>query len=336
MTMLSLGDAAYHFQLSRQNLGLKQGLDAAMSEVTTGQVTDMGARLSGDFSALAAVEHSLKTLGSYQTATSEVGLRADTMQAALETLAGTMRDLQPALLLAASQPQSALVDTAAVDAQAKLEQAIAALNASAGGQSLFSGAATDTTPMTDAATLMAALQAEVAGASSPADILTALDTWFDTPGGGFDTLAYAGADTGGGPVRVAEGQTVTLDITAADPALREVIKGLAAAALLENGDLLSGDAEARASLAAQAGEALLSADAGLVTLQARLGAAQERIETLTAKHAAQSSALELAKFQLVGVDPYDAATRLEALQAQLETLYTVTARISRLNLADFL
>jgi flagellar hook-associated protein 3 FlgL len=36
------------------------------------------------------------------------------------------------------------------------------------------------------------------------------------------------------------------------------------------------------------------------------------------------------------VDPYEAATKLEAAQSQLEALYTVTARLSRLNLVDFL
>ncbi len=46
--------------------------------------------------------------------------------------------------------------------------------------------------------------------------------------------------------------------------------------------------------------------------------------------------MEIARTELIGADPYDTATEMEAVQGQLETLYTVTARLSRLSLADFL
>jgi flagellar hook-associated protein 3 FlgL len=46
--------------------------------------------------------------------------------------------------------------------------------------------------------------------------------------------------------------------------------------------------------------------------------------------------LEIARADLVAIDPFEAATRMEAAQTQLETLYSVTARLSRLSLVDFL
>ena len=44
----------------------------------------------------------------------------------------------------------------------------------------------------------------------------------------------------------------------------------------------------------------------------------------------------MARGGMVGVDGYDTATALQETQARLETLYTLTARLSRLKLADYL
>ena len=57
---------------------------------------------------------------------------------------------------------------------------------------------------------------------------------------------------------------------------------------------------------------------------------------LTIRAAAEATALGLAREALIGADPYEAAAALEAAETQLETLYTLTARISRLSLVNFL
>ena len=45
---------------------------------------------------------------------------------------------------------------------------------------------------------------------------------------------------------------------------------------------------------------------------------------------------EIARLGIVSMDPYDAATALTEAESQLDTLYTVTARLSRLSLANYL
>ena len=40
--------------------------------------------------------------------------------------------------------------------------------------------------------------------------------------------------------------------------------------------------------------------------------------------------------EIVAADPFDAATGLQAAEAQLEALYTLTARLSRLSLTEYL
>jgi flagellar hook-associated protein 3 FlgL len=72
------------------------------------------------------------------------------------------------------------------------------------------------------------------------------------------------------------------------------------------------------------------------SLQGRLGLTQARIDQAQTRNTAEQSMLEIARADLVAIDPFEAATRMEAAQTQLETLYSVTARLSRLSLVDFL
>jgi len=315
---------------------LKQALQTTGQEITTGVSADLTERLSGDFGPLSAIERSLTAIESYNVATSEAKLTANAMQLALTNLSGTMSGLDSSLVLAGTEPQSTLIDAAGHDAYSKFEQAVSALNSSIAGRSLFAGAQTDLAPLISGPDILAAVEAAVAGETTAQGIADAVNAWFTDPSGDYEVLAYQGATQGAGPVRLAEGQSLSLDITALDPAVREALAGLATGALLANRTTLGGDVDARSDLAEIAGIALLSAEGGLATLQAELGVAQERIELIETENATHASVLELARSDLIGVDPYHAATRLEALQAQLETLYTLTARVSRLSLADYL
>lgn len=336
MTPITLGDLAQSFQLRGQNTTLKTQLGTLAQELSTGVAADLGKRVSGDFVPLSSIERSLSTLSAYKTAGAEAALMTNAMQASLESLSGVASDLSPNLLLAGNSVGDTLVTTTGVDAQSKLEQAVAALNTTVAGRALFAGADTDQTALAPANDIIAGLKAATAGQTTADGVMAAAQAWFDTPGGGFESLIYGGSDTPAGPVRLAEGQSLTLDVSAADPALRDMLRGLATAALLADPTVLAGDEAGRAALAKKAGEHLLTAEGPLSTLRAEIGGAQNRIETIQAENASHASMLELARSELIGADPYETATELEAVQGQLETLYTVTARLSRLNLADFL
>jgi len=336
MNQIAIGDLAQSFQLRTQNALLKRQLTTLAQELATGQKADPGAHLSGDFVPLASIERSLATLSSYRIALSEAAFTTDAMQASLSQLGDAGGALAEGLLLSATAPEKHTLTGRGVEARGRLEQAISALNTSAGGRALFSGAAVDRPALVPADQIIAALQAVVAGETTAEGVSSAVADWFDAPGGGFATLGYTGADTPAGPVRVAEGQSLTLDVTAADPAVREVLKGLATAALLEDEELLAGNVANRAALAQRAGEQLITAEAPLAGLRAEIGVAQNRIETIRVENGAETAMLELARGELIGADPYDTATELEAVQGQLETLYTITARMARLSLVDFL
>jgi flagellar hook-associated protein 3 FlgL len=75
---------------------------------------------------------------------------------------------------------------------------------------------------------------------------------------------------------------------------------------------------------------------GLGEIQARIGQAQKSMEIANNKMESRSSLLESAIARTEGVDPYDAVTRLNSLSNQLEASYSVTSRISKLSLMNYI
>ena len=81
---------------------------------------------------------------------------------------------------------------------------------------------------------------------------------------------------------------------------------------------------------------MLTSDKGLAEIRAMVGGFEGQIEGARARNGAEISALQIARSEIVRVDPYEAATELQAVETQLESLYAITARLSRLSLVDYL
>lgn len=335
MTFLSIGDLAQNFSLRSQNAEIKARLQRLGQELGSGETADPATRFRGDLRPVAAIERSLVLMDAYDLAASEAVIAGDAMQTALAQLTDAAQTAGSQLIQTASLPNTTLSTAAGNEARQWLEQTVSALNTRVGGRTLFAGAATDGPALAGAGELLAALEAEVAGLTTAEDVVAAVDDWF-ARSDGFETVAYLGADHPTGAVRVTEGRTVNLDTTASDPEIRDLLKALATGALLSDANVLSGNHAARSELSRAAGEALLSAESRVTDLRAGLGSVQARIETIQTENAASRNALELARSDLLSVDPYETATEFQAVEGQLETFYAVTARLSRLSLADYL
>jgi len=85
-----------------------------------------------------------------------------------------------------------------------------------------------------------------------------------------------------------------------------------------------------------AGEALIAGAGNLVQLRASVGSAEARVEEASARLSARETALEIARNDMSAADPYETASNLQEVQLQLETHYTLTARLSRLSLTEYL
>lgn len=337
MNYLSVGDMAQAFQMRRHNVTLQEHLSRLGEELTTGVRSDLAEAVSGDFRVLAGLDRSLATLKAYETSTDEAALLAQTVQTALENAQTLVTDLAPGLLSAATTGTPTQVDITAGEARQKLEAVVSALNSRVADQYILSGTATDRKPVAGADALLAALGAATAGQTSASGVAAAVSAWFDAPpgGGGYLDTVYGGASAPLAPIAIGPGETTTLDLTAADPAIRDLLEGLALGALVAD-NILPGDQAGRAFLIRTSGEALVASGTAMATVRARIGTAEAHIADAAARNAAEASALGIARTGLVAADPFDTASALQAVQTQIETLYTLTARLSRLSLTDYL
>ncbi len=208
-------------------------------------------------------------------------------------------------------------------------------NGQVAGRSLFGGVATDISPLADPDTMLADLRALTATETTAAGVIAKLDTWFGA-GGGFETVGYVGSTTDIEPFRVAEGTDVRAGVRADDPTIREMLKGLALAALTDPSGPLTGNETERFALARKAGEVLTTNQPAYAATQALVGSAEAAIERAESQNIAEETALTVTRNEIVSVDPYQNAIQMQEIEVQLETLYAMTSRLSRLSLVDYL
>ncbi len=334
MTITNLGDLSSAFALRQRNVALRESIDRLTTELASGQVADTRNVLAGNYSTLTDIERRTSLLEGYGVATTEAKLFAGASQQALGLLQDFGSDLSGSLLTAGTSAIGVTGSDTASQAKSTLAGMIGVINTASAGRFLFSGTATDQAPLPDVETVLSAVRTAITGATSPDDVLATADAWFNDPAG-FEALVYRGSANGLEPFTISANESVELDIRAVDPKLLEVIKLTAVSALADDG-VLGYDVQTQSELFSKTGEALLVAQDNVVSLRAEVGFVESRIEGIAARNAAEVTSMEFAKAGLLAIDPYEAATQLEEVQFQLQSLYSVTVRMSQLSLANFL
>lgn len=336
MSPTSIGDLAQTLQLRRDNARLNADMSRLANELSSGRVQDIAVHLGGDFHQLTGIERGLTRLDSFATVKGEARLEITTRQSAVDTIRTLGQGVSGALILVAEDFDPTLVNNAARDAATRFESVLNILNTEVGGRSVFSGTATNSPAVADSETILAAIEAEIllAGAVTADDVQAVVEAWFG-PGGGFETTGYLGAATPVQPFALSDTETLSAAPKADDLRIRHGLSGFAMAALVDRGALSTVPGE-RAALVRTAGETLLNSDRSLIDLQAEIGEDEARVERAGAEVAAESQALEIARSELIGVDPFEAAIQLEAVETQLRSLYALTAKLQRLSLTEYL
>lgn len=335
MSWHSLGSLALPYQLQRQGVFLRTEISRLGVELTTGQTATPQRHLRGDTGPLAAIETRLSRIDAYQQNARLVATRVDASQTALGQLATLRNDTASRMLTVATAGISdEALSGAGRSAKAALNDAVSALSLRVSGQAVFSGAANTTSPLPDADAIIGAIMPLVSGLSSAQSVASTVEAAFNDPGGLFEATLYQGADAVSGAILGDGGQSVTQP-TAADPAIRSLLSGLVLGALAAESSMAL-PVDQRRALVQSSATALVENSDALTGLQADTGDAQASVEAWLLQVSTERDALHNARNTLIGVDPYEAATRLEEARAQLETLYTVTARTSRLSLTGYL
>jgi len=335
MALHSIGDLAQSFVLRRQGTQLAGQLDRLTREVSTGRATDTAKHLSGNLQPLADIERALTLAEAHRGVARIAAVDAEVMQTALGRVEESGGALAEAALTASAASGAMQPGVLAGAGRAALSTMIGALNVSSAGRALFGGDLSDRAPLAGVDTLLQELHTVLAAAPDATAMRDALDIFFDTPGGGFATAVYRGGQASAATHALGAGETVSLRIRGDDAALRDQIKQAAMLSLLGDPALALGH-EDRAALARDMGAGLLAGQDGVTRLRAQLGFAEERIAQAQARIDAETTSLGIARNDLLSVDIFESATALEQAQTQLETLYTVTSRTARLNLASFL
>ncbi|MBJ6371820.1 flagellin [Sedimentitalea arenosa] len=334
MNMTSIGDLAQTLMLRSRSAELKQTVATLSNELSTGRVSDAASRVGNDFGYLSDIDRNLTRLEGFTVAASEARLFTDAAQVSLETIQNDASRLSSAMISVNPSTLSAVGQNLGTQARDTLGLTIGALNSSAGGRSLFAGVATDRAPLASVDTMMSELKTLVAGMTDAGDVRTAVDDWFSDPSG-FKAVMYGGADDTLAPFQIGPGQEVGFSLKADDAEFRNIMSGMALAALA--GDASLGfDTGLQAELFRHSAGSLTAGQDGLTAVRADLGFAEARIEDSIARNESARTGLEYARNALLEADPFETATRLEQAQFQLETLYTVTVRSSKLSLLNFM
>ncbi len=333
MTSMSYGDLAHSYLLRRQNVTTKAEMQLLQDEVVTGQSRDITARVRGDVVPITGLDASLSRLEGYQTLAREQLLVMGAMQTALDTVHELSSNLAEFLVGVSTGVSETRISAAATTARSNLETVVSALNTRFGDRSIFAGTATSSPAVASASTLLDGAELAVAGYTSGADIEAALAAWFDSPTGFAATIYQGGAPLA--PVTVAAGEQAHMDITALDPAIKVTLKGITMAALLDRG-LMAGQTNVRQDIANRAGLSLMQTNTDRAYLTGQLGAVEAQVQSAAARNSAEATSLKIVRNEITTVDPYEAASKLQETQGQLEKIYTLTARMTRLSLMDYL
>lgn len=332
MIRISVGDASLTNILARQGADLRGQVQRAAQEVATGKHSDIGKVMRGDVAPLLAVDASLARLSAYKTNTTDAAFQTAAQQSAIGGLSQLASGISMTLIGARNYSTPAQIDTLAADAKGRLASSIGLMNTQASGRAVFSGVATDSVPLGSVDEMLTALQTAVTGATTADQVAAAVNGWFADPLG-FGTFYQGGDPLSAAPI--APGEAADVSVTAIDDTLRDTLAAFAMAALIDRG-ALAGNADERGRLAQQAGQQLVSTEDARTTLAARIGTVEAQIESARTRNAAEETSLGILRSDIGSVDPYEAATRLETVRAQLEALYLVTARVSRLSLTEYL
>ncbi|MDA9207800.1 flagellin [Octadecabacter sp.] len=335
MPFSTIGDLRQHLLTSQSNTRLKTELSTLVEELTTGEYSDLTAHLGSSQTALNGLDRQLALLEKYEQVNTQTSHMLSTMQSVLENVDTLRTGANETLLTIGGASSPSQMSNASDVALASFEATVSALNTRYGDRSLFGGTNIEDTPLADAEIMLTDLKASLAGLSTAVDISAAIDAWFDDAGGGFDTVGYQGDTTGFIEKPLDTNQNITVTARADDEALRETFKSFAKGIVATESSLNLSIEESR-DLQQESAIGLLNSAEMIASFQSSLGFVESRVEEAIARNTAEQTSFGIARNELVSADPFETVTRLESVQLQLETQYTLTARLSSLSLTEYL
>lgn len=323
---LGFPDVVRFNALSGPLTDIRRDLSQASTEFVTGRKQNLGRVLgaeAGDYNLVA------KALADTETAIDRLTLANNRLSA----IAIPLNQIRTQMTDYVVETEALLVDDNFVNstikpgAQAQIRQLITSLNSSYAGRSLFSGDNVETPSTVDSDAFFTIVDTALAGATDAASLDTAITAFF-APGGDFDTQVYQGGAGKASEVRLPTGGSVTYDIKADDQAFRNALEGLVRIAYAP--------VDGQTAFSRQGVDLVRRAEAQLIQHEADVGRQQNLVDTSVERITQEKLILAENEDRLAGADAFEAANRVQALELQLQSAYTMTARISQLSLTNYI
>jgi flagellar hook-associated protein 3 FlgL len=304
---------------------LRESITRTAQEATTGRYSDLTAQLSGRIGTAMLSQKAVEDIGLRREQVTLREGRLEVTQRSLTLMNERVAGLDTKMRDAVISQDERLQGLTARDAEAALGQVFNLLNVRFGERFLFAGDATDTQPLGSPGDLLAAIRSLADVAVSATDFAVALETYFNAPGGGWQTSALRSAIDASDPDAV----------TANDASIVKLISGLAVMAL---SDPASSPAlfKANPDISLAGAEQVSAGLSDLTNLRADRGVTQSQIEMEKASLDIEETIFTKELNSLWARDQYEAASALKQLETALEASYMLTSRLSSLSLLNFL
>ncbi len=347
MKAVSVSSSAISNAMRYSQTRMQVDLVKAQKELDSGKVADIGLTLGANTSQSVNFHRDLDRLNSIVDSNALVSSRLTSTQDALGQIVSAAQSLLSSMTVATSgdMPDS----VAAESGRSALQSLTSMLNSSLNGEYLFAGTNTDVRPINDysasspaKAAFDAAFlahfgfsQSDPAAANISAADMGDFLTNDVTPqfmGAGWQAN-WSNATDQQIVSRIALNETTETSVSANQEGLRKIAMAAAIVSEAFSGNLSTAAKNAAAAKAlALAGEAI----SDLGQLQSQTGIVQNRVSGASERINTQVDLFERHIIDLEGVDPYEAANRVNDLMSHIQTSFALTARIQQLSLLNYL
>ncbi|WP_330083917.1 flagellar hook-associated family protein [Methylocystis iwaonis] len=344
----SVSTSAMSNALSNSIVDLQKRLSIAQKELTTGQHADMSVALGSQQTRDSILHLSVSDIEAIAASNSVVSSRLEITQTSLQKLSTDAQAMRSALMTA----QNGVGNRGAIiqQAQTALGAMMSSLNASSGGVFVFGGVKGDTPPIADTASAppsaaKAALDAAFTSnfgfpPSDPAvSTITAsqMNAFISGPMAALFssnwTTDWSSASSSPLQNRISITQTSVTSVTANEASFQKLAAGYTMLTNLGASNLSKDTFQAVLTAATNYFDQGVS---GLTNLQEKVGVIQSDVKSAQENMATQKDLLSAQIGALEGVDPSLASVTVTNLMTQIETSYSLTARIQQLSLTKYL
>lgn len=327
----------------------------AQTEATTGKYADIGSTLGTKAALSIDLNRAVDRIESLTKTNSTAKVRLESSQEAMNNMAAQSDKIKAQLVLVKQSGDSSTLKAMYDTASSALDAFTGAANLAVGGEYIFAGINTDVKPME-----------EYLGAGSPlkAAFDTAFQTYFGFPAS--DATQTVNIAASGAAPSMDHFLTSVVEPMFEDPAWttnwssatnETMTSRISQTEVVQTSTSANSEAFRKFALTAVVSRELVSlplsdatrlatvekvidynneANAGLISERTTLALSQSRVTSANESLAVQKDIIKNQLNDVVGVDAYEASTRVNNLLSLTQASYTLTARIQQLSLVNYL